>query len=289
MKGLILKNSYYDPPFYRHGCERIREELTREGVTADLRDTSLFPLTSSGSVEWDNCDYDFCVYLDKDKYLSRLLSQKMRLFNSAEAVEICDDKMLTVERLARLGFPLPATIPGLLCYRPEMDVPRESARTVGQKLGYPVIVKTAFGSMGKGVVKADTEEELWRAMREVKTLPHLFQEYIAESAGRDLRVIVVGGKVVGCMERRSDTDFRSNVGNGGRGIAVACDDGVRDLAESVANALGLDYCGIDLLFSQSGMKVCEVNSNAFFEEFEKVTGINVAGAYAKHIVSEMKK
>lgn len=120
-------------------------------------------------------------------------------------------------------------------------------------------------------------------------LSHLFQEYIAESAGRDLRVIVVGGRVLGSMERVSDGDFRSNIGAGGSGRPYPVGADAAALCVKIADALGLDFCGIDLLFGRRGMLLCEVNSNAFFKEFESVTGVNVAAAYARHIADTMAK
>ncbi|MBQ7227813.1 MAG: RimK family alpha-L-glutamate ligase [Clostridia bacterium] len=286
MKGLIVKNAYYHAEVYNRQCERLKEELEKLGADVTLRDNDFFPLVSDEGAEWNDLGYDFCVYLDKDRYASRILSQKTELFNRFGSIETCDDKMLTVLRLSGRGVPMPKTLPGLLCYRIEAVVPRKYAEEVGRKLGYPVIVKTAYGSQGKGVYKADNEDELLRVMNEIRLLPHLLQEFVATSKGRDLRVIVVGGEAIGCMERVGD-DFRSNVGAGGHGLKRVLDDKAKEIAEKASKILGLDFCGVDLLFGEDGYKVCEVNSNAFFEEFEAVTGINVAGAYAKYIIEKM--
>lgn len=292
MKGLILTNAYYSAPPYDHSAARIKEELERLGVETDIRRNSFFParLGSRSEIISLAGDYDFCVYLDKDKYASEMLEKSgLRLFNSHAAVVACDDKMRTLIKLAGSGIPIPRTLSGILCYTHSAVVQKDTAKAVAHELSYPVIVKASHGSMGKGVYLAEDEETLLERMEELKCSPHLFQEYIAESYGRDLRVIVVGGKVLGGMERRSNGDFRSNIGAGGKGLPYTVDKETKKLCVKAASVLGLDFCGIDLLFGKNGFLLCEVNSNAFFQEFETVLKVNVAEAYAKHIVNKLKK
>ncbi|MDE6676975.1 MAG: RimK family alpha-L-glutamate ligase, partial [Clostridia bacterium] len=183
--------------------------------------------------------------------------------------------------------PMPDTLAGPLCYLPNEPVKEELLSGVISRLGLPVVVKECFGSLGKGVYKADTKEELREIAEQVKCKLHLFQKFIAGSAGRDVRVIVIGGKVFSAMLRTSQTDFRSNVELGGKGEKFELGrDGIT-LCEAVARRLNLDYCGIDLLFGENGFLVCEVNSNAFFGGMERVTGLNVARAYTEHIINEI--
>ncbi|MGN1077741.1 MAG: RimK family alpha-L-glutamate ligase, partial [Candidatus Gallimonas sp.] len=99
----------------------------------------------------------------------------------------------------------------------------------------------------------------------------------------DVRVIVVGGRAIGSMLRVSERDFRSNAELGGRGEPYELSEEGKTLCEKIARILRLDYCGIDLLFGKESFLLCEVNSNAFFGAFERVTGINAARAYAEHI------
>ena len=289
MKGLILINAYYDAPAYTHQYTRIAEELKKAGAACEVRRNDFFPAyIDGGMVKRAAESYDFCVYLDKDKYVSELLEKSgLRLFNPHAAVAACDDKMRTFARLADHGIPMPRTLPGLLCYTPSAKVREETAIKIESALGYPVIVKTSHGSMGKGVYKADDRAELLSLMEEVKLSPHLYQKFVAASAGRDLRVMVVGGKTIGGMLRRADNDFRSNVGAGGHGELYNVNADTADLCEKIAAVLGLDFCGIDLLFGANGFELCEVNSNAFFAEFEAVTGINAAGAIARHVLHVM--
>ena len=290
MKGLILTNAYYDTPATRYQSERIHKELKLRGVDAEIRKNDGFAAGISGGNLVRITGYDFCVYLDKDKYAARALeSSGVRLFNCREAIEICDDKALTFIALAGKGVPMPTTLPGLLCYEPKAEISPLTAAYIGGKLGFPLVVKESYGSLGKGVHLAKNLDELTALMERLKCVPHLYQKFIAESAGTDLRVTVVGGRAIAAMKRISAGDFRSNIGLGGRGEKYEIDNDLRALCERVARLIKLDYCGIDILPSKEGYQLCEVNSNAFFGGTEEATGVNVAGAYANHIVEEMKR
>ena len=276
-KAFIVVNAYTSSPHELNQPKRLQEELLLLGVQAEIVKNSPALLEREG---------DFCVYFDKDKYYARLLERKFRLFNRAEAIEICDDKMPTY--LALNGLPQPETLSSLLCYS-EGKEPSPDLIERAEALGYPVVIKECFGSLGKQVYLAKDREELVSLSKRLQGKPHIYQKFIKESAGRDLRVIVIGGKTVAAMKRSSETDFRSNAELGGKGEAAVPDEEAKTLAEKVAKRLHLDYCGVDLLFGREGYLVCEVNSNAFFGTFEKVTNCNVAAAYARHIVREIYK
>lgn len=290
MKGVILTNAYKDIPQTRSQCVRIKEELEKLHVSIDIMRNNFFAayITSGGEIASKLSGYDFCIYLDKDKYISYMLEKAgIRLFNSARAIELCDDKMTTALALSNSGIPMPKTLPGLLCYDEGAPLNEQALRIVEEELGYPVIVKSSFGSMGTGVFKAENFEQLKGAASALKIQPHLFQQYIAESAGRDIRVIVIGGKAVAAMERISGGDFRSNIAIGGRGLKIDMPVQVKEMAEKAAALLNLDYCGADILFGKEGFYLCEVNSNAFFDGIEAATGVNIAKLYANHIAKTM--
>ena len=290
MKGVILTNAYKDIPQTRSQCARLKEELEKLHVSIDIMRNDFFAayITSGGDIASKLSGYDFCIYLDKDKYISYMLEKAgIRLFNSARAIELCDDKMTTALALSNSGIPMPKTLPGLLCYDESAPLNEQALRIVEEELGYPVIVKSSFGSMGTGVFKAENFEQLKGAASALKMQPHLFQQYIAESAGRDIRVIVIGGKAVAAMERISGGDFRSNIAIGGRGLKIDMPVQVKEMAEKAAALLNLDYCGADILFGKEGFYLCEVNSNAFFDGIEAATGVNIAKLYANHIAKTM--
>lgn len=293
MKGLIIVNAYAKTTETRQVL-RLRDELQKRGVTIDVAKNDDFTARIiDGNTEKDEISkYDFCLYLDKDKYVPRVLEKHMRLFNSAAAIENCDDKMTTHIMLSDHGIPMPDTLAGFLCYDKTAEISDTTVSSVIAYLGLPTIVKQAYGSMGSGVFKANTRKQLIALMQRFKCEPHLFQQYIGSSCGRDLRVIVVGGKVLGGIERCSDGDFRSNIGLGGSATQAEVPEIVQEYAIKAAEILGLDYCGIDFLYGDSWTRpylLCEVNSNAFFDAFEAATGINVAGAYAEHIINCLKR
>lgn len=292
MKGCILVNAYLKGKEYLYQAERIRDELIALGSAADIVPLCGMPVAvDNGKIENALDGYDFYIYWDKDKYvLSALEKTGKRVFNSARAIETCDDKMLTYLALANSGVPLVRTVPGLLCFDPSAKIAPETIERLESLIPYPIVVKESYGSLGKGVRLAKNRDELIAIAEQVKCKPHLYQEFIEESRGRDLRVIVLGGKVLGGMLRDSGgNDFRSNIGAGGSGTACNPDEKQSAVAIKTAEILGLDYCGVDLLLGKNGPIVCEVNSNAFFYSFERVTGVNVAKAYARYVLGVTAK
>ena len=293
MKGLIVINGYPNgEKFIRQG-ERIAQELRILGVDSDLlKNGEVYAiLGTNGNVATNVNGYDFAVYLDKDKYLGRMLeSSGLRLFNSAQAVETCDDKMLTYLALEGAGLHLPKSIAAPLCYTPNASPNLAFLEHVAENLGFPLIAKKSYGSFGAGVELVHGMPELIKTEAAWLHCPHFYQQYIAQSHGRDVRVLVIGGKAVSAMERcAQDGEFRSNIELGGIGKRVVLSAEYAQTAERAAKSLKLDYCGVDLLEGDEGAVICEVNSNAFFEGLEGVTGANIARAYAEYIRAEIYK
>lgn len=292
MKGVIFKNAYMSFGAYDSQALRIKEELENLGVKTDIIRNGDFCISVDEKVINRLKGYDFCVYLDKDKYVLYGLEKcGVKTFNSRRAIELCDDKMLTHLALAGQGIPMPKTLPAPLCYDKGEKLPEDYAEKIEKELGYPIVIKSCYGSRGGGVHLAKNREQLLKKAEDLKCAPHLYQQFINGSFGRDLRVMVIGGKVLGCTERFSlNGDFRANAALGGSAKAFSLDKEAERMCLSVAEILKLDYCGIDLLMGEDGEKyVCEVNSNAFFEEFERTTKINVAKAYAEYILKTVEK
>ena len=292
MKGVIFLNPFLVPEQSVHQAERLKEEFNNLGVGVEIVCDGFKRVQVDGNDTVINMYVpDFAIYLDKDKYLSGILEKSgLRLFNRHEAVRVCDDKAQTYIALTGNGIKFPKTIFGALCYKTDGVIKDDWADSIGNNLGYPLIVKEGYGSMGKGVYLANDKDQLLSIMEKVKLKPHLFQEYISFKKGVDVRVIVIGGKTVAYMERRNDQDYRSNVGQGGKGVKIELSEKFKKVAESCAEILALDYCGVDLLYGKNGEPiVCEVNSNAFFDGIESVTGVNVAKKYAEYIIKTIYK
>lgn len=290
--GKIIINPYKKPAESVRQAERLKSELENLSVNVEvITDGFLRSHLKNGEIVSCLNGTDFVIYLDKDKYLSNQLSALgIKTFNSHEAVRVCDDKGETYLALAAAGVPVPDTFFGALCYDKNDAYDMVFLNKIATELGYPVIVKESFGSMGKGVYLAKDEKELIEIAEKVKLKPHLFQKYLPYKIGTDVRLIVLGGKVVGGIERFNKKDFRSNVAIGGTATKIETPQKFKSVAEKCAKVLGLDYCGVDLLYGENGDPVvCEVNSNAFFEGMEKATGINVAKLYAEYVIKSVKK
>ena len=290
MKGIILINAYSQMPEPLFCAGRLKEEFEKRGVEIEIRRNDFFAVTAAEQLGCALHGIDFCVYLDKDKYVLQGLEKAgIPLFNSYRAIELCDDKMTTCLALAGQGIKMPLTIPAPLCYDQGMELSEEALDKIEGALGYPLIIKRSYGSRGPGVSLVHSRSELKDQSNALMQVAHLYQQFIASSYGRDVRVIVIGGEVLGAMLRQSETDFRSNVALGGRATEYPLGQEEMQMCKRVAELLELDFCGIDLLFGEDGFYVCEVNSNAFFGGFERATKKNVAGAYAEHILAKLHK
>lgn len=284
MKGVIITNGYANTEGIAYQVKRLIEEFSALGVEVENVKTDTLIAYISGSKVECNITADFIIYLDKDVHVASMLEKAgYRLFNTREAIEVCDDKIKTHIALSGCGVSMPDTISSPLMYR---EVEDEFYLSV-ERLGYPMVVKEAHGSLGGGVWLVKNRQELIALRQKLKMKPHLYQKFIESSKGKDYRVIVVGGKVVAYYMRESTSDFRSNIELGGTGKKVDLPIEYVNVAEKVSKILGLDYCGVDLLIGREPV-VCEVNSNAFFTGAEKVTEVNVARRYAEYILEQIK-
>ena len=288
LKGVILTNPYDDNPSQTKKASRMKEEFDNLGVAVEvIKNDQFVASVIEGNAE-SNINADFVLYFDKDKYVAELLEKcGIRVFNRASATAICDDKMLTHIALSNHGIPMPVTLSGALCYDEKGEVTDDYLQNAIDRLGLPMVVKQCHGSFGEQVYLVNTFDELKQIVKSVKMSAYLFQQYEFQSSGRDMRVIVIGGKVVCGMLRENLDDFRSNVAHGGKASAISVPRDVAKLCEKAANVIGLDYCGVDVLIGDTP-KICEVNSNAMFEAMEAATGVNVAKLYAEHIIKCVK-
>jgi ribosomal protein S6--L-glutamate ligase len=192
------------------------------------------------------------------------------------------DKLRSTQLLAKAGVGIPKTV-----------FARETADlddVIEQVGGAPAIIKVARGTHGNGVVLAETKKAAKAVMQAfyVEGVSFLVQEFIEESAGTDIRAFVVNGKVVASMKRQSlDDDFRSNLHQGGEGKPIKLTDDERKTAQRAAKAMGLPICGVDMMRSNRGPLVLEVNSSPGFG-IEQVTGHNVAGKIIEYIEQNAK-
>lgn len=227
----------------------------------------------------------FALFWDKDVRLARQLEKMgIRLFNSAETLFICDDKTLTHQVLSDAGIPMPKTIYAPLVFPGSPYENDAFIELIESQLEYPMVVKEAFGSFGAQVYMAKDRAELLELRKKLVYVPHLYQEYVKSSSGRDVRLQVVGGKVVASVIRTNASDFRANVTAGGSMHVFDSPAAFRDMAVKAAKLTGADFAGVDILFdANDGPILCEVNSNAHIKNLYNCTGVDVADLMLKYI------
>lgn len=289
-KGLIITNGYLVANGIKHQLSRLTEEFLKLGVEVEVkRNNELHSYIEKGNIKANLGHYDFVMYLDKDRYIADLLERSgYRLFNKVLSIVRCDDKMLTHITLSNSGIKMPTTISSTLCYHDDGN--RDYLKDVEKTIGFPLIVKENYGSLGRQVYFVENSAELKQIEDKLIHIPHIFQEFISTSKGVDYRVIVIGHKPVAYMKRENKHSYLSNLATGGRAYKVDLPKPYLDVAVKASEILDMDYCGVDLLIGPNDEPVLsEVNSNAFFEGIEKATGINVAGCYAKYVIDTISK
>ena len=249
----------------------------------------LVMLENGKGILTENSIPDFAVYWDKDLYLARQLeNQGVRLFNSARAIEVCDDKALTFQVLANQQIRMPKTIIAPKIFGELVDARHLSL--IEQQFNFPLIIKEAFGSFGKQVYMIHSKRELREKAQQLANTPYLIQEFVRSSKGKDIRLQVIGDRVVASMLRVSETDFRANLTAGGKMYPYDPTEEEQKLAIRASQLIGADFAGVDLLFGEDGLPVlCEVNSNAHFKNMYECTGVDVAQAMMEYVKEKMKE
>lgn len=192
--------------------------------------------------------------------------------NESVAIGRSRDKLRSMQLLSRKGIGLPDTA--------FAHDPKQSEKVLQLVGGAPAIIKLLEGTQGIGVVLGETEQSaksVIEAFRGVK-VNILVQQFIKEAGGSDLRCFVIGDKVIASMQRQgAEGEFRSNLHRGGKATMVKTTKEERDTARAAAKAMGLNVCGVDLLRSDTGPVVMEVNSSPGLEGIERATGKDIAG------------
>lgn len=247
-----------------------RKSIIVSGVPRQLPDFVL-PRTGSGT-----------TYFIKAiiRHMERL---GVTMINGSESIDAVKDKLYSQQILGESSLPVPKT---MLVKHPI------NLKLVETNLQYPMIVKTLSGSYGAGVFLVEDRKQFRQLMKMAElTKPSyniILQEFIQDSFGKDLRVLVVNGKVVGCMMRQSiDGDFRANITRGGEAIPYQIDENIEWIGGECARLLNLDVAGVDLLFNNGSYTICEVNSAPGFEGMEKYTNKNIALEMVNYVVKKI--
>jgi ribosomal protein S6--L-glutamate ligase len=194
------------------------------------------------------------------------------------------NKLRTLQILTKRSIAVPRTV-----IVRKMEYIDEAIKMLG---GYPVVLKTPFGSWGQGVVLVESSRSLYSSLDAIwkrGTNIILIQSYISEANNSDYRVFVVGDKVVAAMKRTARPgDFRSNISIGGAGQKVILTEDEQKLAVRATQALGLKIAGVDILHSNEGPIIMEVNANPGFVGISKISGVDIAGEIVRYAIGLTK-
>jgi gamma-F420-2:alpha-L-glutamate ligase len=189
------------------------------------------------------------------------------VLNDHNALDTSRDKLHTLQDLGAHNLPIPKTM--IAKFPVDME-------TIKREFTFPLILKRSSGTQGKGVMLIDNESHLNGVSDMIDiSSPMIFQEFIAKSSGRDIRAIVVGGKVIGAMMRVARSGFKANYHQGGYVKGIKLSQAVEWLAIEAARLVDLEIAGVDILIDQKTYKICEINSSPGFEGFELATGVDV--------------
>lgn len=259
-----------------------KAEIIKNNDLLSLLTTSSLGLLSETSLP------DYVVFTDKDIYLAKQLEYLgVPVFNQAKAIAVSDDKIATYQKLSKLQLPIPKTIIAPKIFHTG-SLDEGIINKAIKELGFPLVMKEAFGSFGEQVYLVKNKQELDKKLQLIGNKPFVFQEFVHTSYGVDIRLQVVGDKVVAGMKRRSADDFRANITAGGRMEAYTPSQEEEELAVKAAKAIDADFAGVDLLNGDRNQPiVCEINSNAHIRNLYECTGINAADYMMEYILNKL--
>jgi RimK family alpha-L-glutamate ligase len=289
MAGYIIYNGFWNAERVSESVQRLIDAAAHRGlVLTPVANTQTAVELGTGVSIHDFDASDFALFWDKDVRLARALeSIGMRLYNNAETVALCDDKSATQLKLAAEDIPMPRTLVAPMTYQFMDEEPsRHFLELAASRLGFPMVVKECYGSLGGQVYLAKDEKELRTLVDRMAARPFICQEFVAASAGTDIRIYIVDDRPVAAMRRRSLTDFRANIGNGGIGEMYIPTPEESELARRCCKILGARFAGVDILTDTYGAPLlCEVNSSAQTTAITASSGVDVDGAIIDSVLA----
>ena len=313
-QGWLIVNEYLDTEKFLEIRKLFLSGAEKKNVKLTVYTNADFAVDLSGAVvksrAFDEGEPEFIIFYDKDIALAAAL-EKMgyRLYNSADAIDVCDSKVKTATRISEYNLNcrgdeakilMPKTYKVPFTYEnigikdsysfDFLDYVEKDLCEAGEGAlsdAYPMVIKESNSSFGMGVHLAGSREEAVKLICKYGNKECLIQEYISYSSGRDYRLQMVSDKCVCAMMRSNENDFRANITNGGKMSEYKPTDEDLSLARNVMKCLKLDFAGIDIMHDKSGRTVfLEANSNAHFKNIYDLTGINAAEKMIEYIVGK---
>jgi RimK family alpha-L-glutamate ligase len=273
--------------------KRLIETFTKKNITSKVVEPSYFDIIVNTNIKNSILYNGQLVELPKivlvrtgaetSNFMLAVLRQLDKAgvicINEADAIETASDKLKTSQILSQHNI----SIPNTMMVKHPID-----STIVKNRIGFPCVVKVITGTQGIGVYLCEKRRDFNKLMEFIhnvgisKTL--LVQEYIGLNPGEDIRVLVIGGKVIGAMKRTAPKgDFRANISNGGTGEKFDITPEIDFIARETARVLNLHIAGIDLLFHNNGFVVCEANTAPGFKGFEKYCDVDIAELIVEYI------
>ncbi len=298
MKGWILyKKKQADITDSDFGVTRLLKEAEELGIEMSVHSPEQFELIVSRSGKRSVLIDDVVTELP-DFVLPRMGSgtgyfalavlrqlENLNIYtcNSSRTIEVVKDKLQIHQLLAQSNLPTPKTM--LLKFPIDIKI-------VKREIGFPLIIKNITGTEGRGIYLCDSPEKFQDIMELMysynKNMNIIIQEYVGHRRGEDLRVFVMGGKVVACMRRiAKDGGFKANFSLGATVEEYKIDSEIEHLALETAKLLKLDVTGIDILFDETGYKVLEANSSPGFKGLELATKKNIAREILTYVTDKV--
>ena len=313
-QGWLIVNEYLDTEKFLEIRKLFLSGAEKKNVKLTVYTNADFAVDLSGAVvksrAFDEGEPEFIIFYDKDIALAAAL-EKMgyRLYNSADAIDVCDSKVKTATRISEYNLNcrgdeakilMPKTYKVPFSYEnigikdsysfDFLDYVEKDLCEAGEGAlsdAYPMVIKESNSSFGMGVHLAGSREEAVKLICEYGNKECIIQEYLSYSSGRDYRLQMVSDKCVCAMMRSNENDFRANITNGGKMSEYKPTDEDLTLARNVMKCLKLDFAGIDIMHDKSGRAVfLEANSNAHFKNIYDLTGINAAEKMIEYIVGK---
>ncbi|MDD6580216.1 MAG: RimK family alpha-L-glutamate ligase [Lachnospiraceae bacterium] len=313
-KGWLIVNEYLDTEKFLEIRKLFLSGAEKKNVKLTVYTNADFAVDLSGEVvksrAFDEGEPEFFIFYDKDIARAAAL-EKMgyRLYNSADAIDVCDSKVKTAMRISAYNLNcrddeakilMPKTYKVPFTYEnigikdsysfDFLDYVEKDLCEAGEGAlsgAYPMVIKESNSSFGMGVHLAGSREEAVKLICEYGNKECIIQEYLSYSSGRDYRLQMVSDKCVCAMMRSNENDFRANITNGGKMSEYKPTDEDLSLARNVMKCLKLDFAGIDIMHDKSDRTVfLEANSNAHFKNIYDLTGINTAEKMIEYIVAK---
>ena len=286
MLGWLIVNGFLESKKFDEIYSFLKNASENVGISLEIKtnvelmtlvDEPLFPCP------------DFVIFWDKDVFLAKKLEKNgVRLFNSARSVEICDNKILTALTLSG-KVRTPKTLIAPKTFEGVGYTKKDFLKKAIEILSLPIVIKEAYGSFGQQVYLAKSVDDMERIVEKIGHKEFLMQEFVKTSEGKDVRINVIGGKVVSSMLRYNENDFRSNITNGGSMKKYDISPAWAEAAVKACEAIGLDFAGVDVMFGENGEPViCEVNSNPHFKSSFECNGVDMSVCIMNYVKEQLK-